>query len=169
MNQEHQRNQPRCQPTRRECGEFRIQRLYTRTDDRGSGPSLSTTQAQLEGQFSWRFFRPGISPQLPREIVPQTGTASGTKCVSRDSVRQQQRRVNVAVNHPIVDQNPEKVITDISFTPLSQRTFVLDVDQTFRAGATRHQRITPNAIRAKSAWEYVYVANTQFLLNKSTP
>ena len=47
----------------------------------------------------------------------------------------------MAVNHPIVDvvQNPEKVNTDISFTPLSQRTIVLDVDQTFRAGATRHQ------------------------------
>ena len=46
----------------------------------------------------------------------------------------------MAVNHPIVDvvQNPEKVNTDISFTPLSQRTIVLDVDQTFRAGATRH-------------------------------
>ena len=101
-------------------GEFRIQRRYTRTCRRGSGTSVSRRGS-------------------PGKIVPQTGTASGAKCASDDSVRQQQRRVNVAVNHTTVDQTPEKVSTDISLTPLSQRTIVLDVDQTFRAGAIQHQ------------------------------
>ena len=88
----------------------------------GVGPFRIYHTGPTGGAVLWRFFRPGISTQLPGEIVPQTGTASGTKCASGDTVRrQQQRRLNVAVNHPIVDvvQNREKVNTDISFTPVS--------------------------------------------------
>ena len=87
-----------------------------------------------------RFFRPGLSPQLPRKIVPQPGAECGAKdiCTIDKSVQ----RLSLIVN--------DKQTTDVGCAPEAGKEFELtlsinyetevltpDVDQTFRAGAIR--------------------------------
>ena len=89
--------------------------------------------------FSWGFFRPGLSPQLPRKIVPKAGASCGAKAIGKSGQRHG-IVVNVRTKTAHVGRAPEAgKVFKLTLPTTYTETNVLtpDVDQTFRAGGIR--------------------------------